>query len=272
MRHQILSTIIMPSALLLCAMFGGSASARDDSMWERPARPVQTQVVAVANLNIVAPQPARRRAAPDLGTFDSVAISSRSLPAAAKWRGVKSSATSALDLCNDGYDCVGLALSLRLAAEKAAGQTPVAQLKTINAAVNQALTYGSDRSVWGTSDYWATPVEIVARGRGDCEDYAILKYWMLRDAGFAAEQLQLVVLRDTRRDVYHAVLTVHLAGTRYVLDNLAGNVRTDRSFGSYMPIMSFVGDKSYIHGFRNKRSEVAAMPTNYADIAPGEGY
>lgn len=270
MQHRKHTNITATVTALLFGLLTGNAAARDDSSWDRPM-PVTEVRATATELKVIAPLPAARRTTPDLGAFDSVAISSRNLPAATKWRSVKAPATSALALCGTDAACGPLAIALRRAAEHASDQAPVARLRTINSAVNQALTYGSDRTVWGTGDYWATPAEILARGRGDCEDYAILKYWLLRDAGFTTDQLQLIVLRDTRRNVYHAVLAVHLGGARYVLDNLSESVRTDRSFASYMPIMSFVGDKSYVHGFRNKRAEVASMPSNYADIAPGEG-
>lgn len=269
MRRELLSLILISFTVFLASGTADGALARDDLEWGTKARGAALPPIAVS-ANIVEPRPAPRRASSDLGAFDSVAISSRSLPAASKWRGASAPASSVSDLCS-GENCSTFVRALRRATERAAVQSPVAKLRTINSVVNRTLAYGSDRSVWGVGDYWATPAEIVARGRGDCEDYAILKYWLLRDAGFSADQLQLVVLRDTRKSVYHAVLAVHLDGQRYILDNLAASVRSDESFASYMPIMSFVGDKSYIHGFRNKRAETAAMPTSYADIAPGEG-
>jgi predicted transglutaminase-like cysteine proteinase len=211
-----------------------------------------------------------------LGTFGSVAISAGKLPSAYKWRNATSSDFSALftERCAAaglaGCD-TALAKRLRAARLSADGQADAKALSTVNAAVNAALRYGSDKSVWGKGDYWATPTEIARKGVGDCEDFAIAKMWMLRSLGFSADQLQLIVLQDTRKGVYHAVLAVHLGGTRYILDNLSNSVARDAAFPGYMPIMSFVGGKSYIHGFENKRSDTAGMPKDLASVSPGEG-
>jgi hypothetical protein len=48
------------------------------------------------------------------------------------------------------------------------------------------------------------------RMSGQCQDYAIAKFLALRALGFADTQLRLVALRDTRREIDHAVLVVAL--------------------------------------------------------------
>ena len=219
-----------------------------------------------------APLPVGKR----LGAFASFAISAGQLPFAKKWRGVTGADYTALFT----GDCAGaglagcdsrLAIRLRRARSAAAGQSARAALETVNATVNAALVYGADRANWGQGDSWATPAETLSRGVGDCEEFAITKLWLLRSLGFDPGQLQLVVLQDTRKGVYHAVLAVHLDGERLILDNLAARVRPDSAFPSYLPIMSFVGDKSYIHGFEAQRSDFAQMPKDLASVSPGEG-
>jgi len=133
-------------------------------------------------------------------------------------------------------------------------------MTTINSSVNHLIRYRADQA-----DIWATPVETAARGAGDCEDFAIAKLWLLRSIGYTADQLQLVVLKDTRHNVYHAVLAVHLNGQSYILDNLSNRVLTDDALKAYVPIESFAGDKTFIHGFAKKR---AAPPTLAAEIQP----
>ena len=211
------------------------------------------------------PRVATRPAGETFGAFGSYAISSRKLPAAAKWRTV-SAANYSLDAGSSG-----LAKRLRGTVRAASGQGVGAQLRAVNSAVNKHLNYASDQQVWGTGDYWATPAEIVSRGYGDCEDFAITKYWLLRGLGYQPEQLQLVVLLDTRSRLYHAVLAVHANGQRYILDNLSAKVRTDDTFANYLPIMSFVGDRSFIHGFKSGRSDVAQLPNDLSLVLPGNG-
>ena len=62
------------------------------------------------------------------------------------------------------------------------------KLKNVNDFFNQ-ITYKSDLSVWGTKDYWATPFEFMGIGAGDCEDYAIAKYFSLIKLGVPDEKL-----------------------------------------------------------------------------------
>ncbi len=227
-----------------------------------------------AALTADTPLPILAGPAASLGSFGSVAISAKRLPIVPKWRHVSQGDYTALftDECaSRGFDGCSTRLTNRLkAARQSALDRPVLeQLRIVHAAVNAALAYKSDRSNWGRGDYWATPQEIALRGAGDCEDFAIAKLWLLRSLGFAPEQLQMVVLRDTRRGLYHAVLIAHANGERYVLDNLSKSVRLDNAFPSYLPIVSFVAGRSYIHGFEHQRSDMAQMPSDLAAVSPG---
>lgn len=146
---------------------------------------------------------------------------------------------------------------------------PLETLALVNRQVNSAIVYQPDAANWGVGDYWATPSEIARNGRGDCEDYATTKMWLLLALGFSPDQLQLVILKDTRRGFYHAVLAVHLNGQRYILDNLSNTVRADSQIGNYMPLISFVADRTFIHGFDARRSSTAALPSDLDTVQPG---
>ena len=85
------------------------------------------------------------------------------------------------------------------------------KLERVNEVVNSAR-YASDRSNWGVADYWETPQELFSRG-GDCEDFAIAKYLLLRDIGIEPARMQLVISKD------HAFLVVATTSGPVVLDN-----------------------------------------------------
>ena len=57
------------------------------------------------------------------------------------------------------------------------------RLTQINHFFHRQLTYRDDNAVWGQSDYWATPLQTLMQGQGDCEDYAIGTYVSLLQAG-----------------------------------------------------------------------------------------
>lgn len=221
--------------------------------------------------------PAKGPARPEnLGVFSSVAISAARLPATANWNAV--SARSYAELFTNQCAGAGLAgcdtvfaTKLRAVSARVQNMSAAQTLGVVNRSVNGAMRYRSDARNWGQGDYWADPSEVAQKGAGDCEDFAIAKYWLLRSLGFSADKLQVVVLSDTRRQLYHAVLVAHVDGVAYVLDNLSNAVSTDQRYTNYMPIMSFVAGKSYIHGFSGRSSATAALPADMRLVSPGEG-
>ncbi len=110
------------------------------------------------------------------------------------------------------------------------------QVEEVNRFVNRAV-YRADIDNYGLRDYWATPLEFLARS-GDCEDYAITKYQSLRRLGVAAEDLRLVVVHDMIRDLPHAVLAVLINGAVYILDNLSDTILEQSKVGQYVPYYS----------------------------------
>ncbi|MBR3664937.1 MAG: transglutaminase-like cysteine peptidase [Desulfovibrio sp.] len=94
--------------------------------------------------------------------------------------------------------------------------------------------YREDILNWGVDDYWAIPDEFLKKS-GDCEDYAIIKYFSLRQLGLEADKMRIVVLRDTVRNLAHAVLVVYMDNDAYVLDNLSSAVLSHTRFKHYQP-------------------------------------
>jgi predicted transglutaminase-like cysteine proteinase len=220
-----------------------------------------------------APVSVARPAALNLGVFNSVTISAARLPMLSNWQAATKRDYSAYFTpgCTDaGFANCGkpFARKLQAVAAELDGSSGLDMIGRVNRAVNAALAYKSDASNWGTGDHWATPAEMGGRGAGDCEDFAIAKYWMLRSLGVSADQLQLVVLSDTRRQLYHAVLAAYVDGQAYILDNLSSAVSRDTAYQNYMPIMSFTASHSYIHGFKSRTTGFAA---NLGAVHPGEG-
>jgi predicted transglutaminase-like cysteine proteinase len=215
-----------------------------------------TVTVLEANLK---PAPVAVPRASNYGLFGSVALPISSLPAGRNWTRV-----SATDFtsqygahCNASACSGGVGLMLKKAALMAEAKPTMDALSLINSSVNNLIRYRAD-----ASDKWATPIETAASGTGDCEDYAIAKMWLLRSIGYRADQLQLVVLRDTRTTAFHAVLAVHVGETSYILDNISSRVLPDTMLKNYVPIESFAGNRMFIHGFARKPVQTASLPTS----------
>lgn len=119
------------------------------------------------------------------------------------------------------------------------------QLQGVNRFANQ-FRYKPDDQNWGRSDHWSTPLEFLARS-GDCEDYAIIKYVSLRELGVPASRLRLVVLKDTLRDLAHAVLAVWHDDQIYILDNVTNAVLRHDRLGHYVPYYSVNEEARWAH-------------------------
>jgi len=82
------------------------------------------------------------------------------------------------------------------------------KLNTVNTWVNY-IKYASDKQVYGVSDYWATLYEFVGKNKGDCEDYTIAKYYILKALGVDPHRMKFtyVIYKDRRgRKISHMVL------------------------------------------------------------------
>jgi predicted transglutaminase-like cysteine proteinase len=130
------------------------------------------------------------------------------------------------------------------------GKALTVQLRETNAWFNDNR-YIADDVNWALPDYWATPFEFLQKAGGDCEDYAIAKYMMLRAVGVPADDMRIVVLRDISSRVDHAVLAVYVNGSPYVLDNLFSSVVPANSLGSYQPIYSINEHGWWLHRRRS---------------------
>ena len=94
-----------------------------------------------------------------------------------------------------------------------------ARIAEINRAVNLSIKTMADSVQHGIDDVWSAPLATFAAGAGDCEDYAIVKYVVLRQSGTLSDNLRLVIVRDVRRGLNHAVVAVRFDGEWLILDN-----------------------------------------------------
>lgn len=174
--------------------------------------------------------------------------------------------------CDGNAACRTRLKLLRETTDAVRDQSIEKKIAGINVAVNRLVTYSRDADVHGKLDYWATPTEILATGKGDCEDYAILKLAALRNAGVPAGGISLVVLRETKRNFYHAVLTVSVGNKNYVLDNMRNEILVDRQLPQYQALYSLDTQRAWIHGYK-RGSEFAMQkrPLSLDAVQPGEG-
>ncbi|MFM9915876.1 MAG: transglutaminase-like cysteine peptidase [Rhizobacter sp.] len=123
------------------------------------------------------------------------------------------------------------------------------RLQAINEFFNRRIQFRDDLEVWGQVDYWASPFELLEKGAGDCEDFAIAKYFSLVAAGMAAQKLRLVYVRALLGGPGGAV-QAHMVLAYYaspnaeplILDNLITEVRPASRRPDLTPVFSFNAD------------------------------
>ena len=120
------------------------------------------------------------------------------------------------------------------------------RLQSINEFFNRRIVFRDDLEVWGQVDYWASPFEMFEKGEGDCEDFAVAKYFSLLAAGMAAQKLRLVYVRAQIGGAGGAVQS-HMVLAYYatpnaeplILDNLITEVRPASRRPDLTPVFSF---------------------------------
>ena len=139
-----------------------------------------------------APRPRPSPASSQVGLFRTRELHSANLNSFPKWRDMLARFERELSECTPDRcrldEWQQLVASLH-------GRKAMAQLKLVNSAVNRHR-YIEDWANWELADYWETPLQFLDRS-GDCEDFAIAKYLALRAGGMPAEDMRIVIVRDT---------------------------------------------------------------------------
>lgn len=124
---------------------------------------------------------------------------------------------------------------------QSAGSDEQARLESVNRFINRSIVYTEDQQLWGSADYWATPLETLGQGRGDCEDIAIAKYFSLVRLGVPSAKLRLTFVKALQRQQAHMVLAYYASPSTdpLVLDNLIPDIRPASRRTDLSPIFSF---------------------------------
>ena len=130
------------------------------------------------------------------------------------------------------------------------GAAEADKLKAVNRFFNLQLRFRDDQQIWGTQDYWATPVEALIKGAADCEDYAIAKYFSLRELGVPPQKLRITYVKAIRLNQAHMVLTYYPTPTSVplVLDNLIDAIEPASERSDLVPVYAFNAEGLWVPG------------------------
>jgi predicted transglutaminase-like cysteine proteinase len=120
-------------------------------------------------------------------------------------------------------------------------------LEDVNRTLNR-LRFVDDQTHWGEVDYWATPAESVASGGGDCEDFTIAKYFLLKELGVPIARLRMTYVKALRLNQAHMVLAYYPRpdAEPLLLDNLEDAVRPASQRPDLVPVYSFNDEEVWI--------------------------
>lgn len=119
------------------------------------------------------------------------------------------------------------------------------ELQLINA-VNlffNKIKFIDDILHWKKKDYWATPIEFLASGGGDCEDFSIAKYTTLKALGIEDAKLNITYVKALSINRAHMVLTYFPTSESIplVIDNLTDEILPASERTDLLPVYSFNG-------------------------------
>jgi predicted transglutaminase-like cysteine proteinase len=159
-----------------------------------------------------------------------------------KWRGVTSEIAGedvVIARCRaSAEDCTPAAKKFIAIVAAVKAREGMARLEEVNRHVNVAIRYVSDMSQHGLPDRWTAPLAALTAGRGDCEDYAIAKYVILREAGYPLADLRFLLVRDRLARDDHAVLAAKFEGRWLILDNRFAAIPEDSRMHNFTPLFA----------------------------------
>lgn len=120
------------------------------------------------------------------------------------------------------------------------GKPEAKKLRLVNDFFN-LFEYRSDAKNVQRQDEWSTPVEFISKGGGDCEDFAIAKYFTLEALAVSTDKLRITYVKAIKFRVAHMVLTYYKTpdAMPLVLDNLIGQIKPANQRTDLLPVYSF---------------------------------
>lgn len=133
------------------------------------------------------------------------------------------------------------------------------KLQKTNLFFNQ-MQFVDDIVHWKQSDYWATPVEFLSTGAGDCEDFSLAKYFTLKALGVAESKLNMTYVKALQLNQAHMVVTYYASpnAVPLVLDNLVGDIRPANERKDLLPVYSFNGLGLWLAKSRGRGQKVGS--------------
>jgi len=147
--------------------------------------------------------------------------------------------------------------------QQQAQQDQQAKLEAVNRFFNQNIVFTDDILLWQQEDYWATPLQTMGMGGGDCEDFSIAKYMSLLELGFSPDNLRLIYVKAKvgHRAQAHMVLGYFSSANAepLILDNLNPTILPAHKRPDLTPVFSFNSQGLWLGGSKSKADPTARL-------------
>lgn len=146
------------------------------------------------------------------------------------------------------------------------------KLETVNRYFNHSIRWAEDPVLWQQDDYWASLLETLSKGAGDCEDFAIAKYVSLLLAGVQEKKLRLTYVRMQRtpqaEPEAHMILAYYAdpADEPLILDNLDTEIKTASRRPDLTPVYAFNASQLWFRGPNPSGSDPTARLSRWRDV------
>ncbi|CAM3405468.1 transglutaminase-like cysteine peptidase [Halomonas lysinitropha] len=146
------------------------------------------------------------------------------------------------------------------------------RLREVNDFFNRRVRWLDDIDIWGQEDYWATPLETLGRGQGDCEDYSIAKYITLKELGVPGDELRMIYVkaRIGRSGITQAHMVLGYyetpAADPLVLDNLQPTITRGSLRDDLDPLFSFNSSGLWAGGSTRSRADPVARLSRWRSV------
>lgn len=177
----------------------------------------------------------------------------------------------ALAMQRYGIHAADTVIAWRKLIEEVRGLPDLDKLNKVNSFFNRRILFQSDVEAWGVEDYWASPLEFMGKGAGDCEDFTIAKYVTLQMLGVSNERLRLIYVRaksGSTASVAHMVLGYYPQPTEepLILDNLISSVRPASMRSDLSPVFSFNSDGLWVGGAASSSADPTTRLSRWRDV------
>ena len=160
----------------------------------------------------------------------------------------------------------------RVMLSSAQKQSEQDKLERVNLFFNRRIRWVDDRVLWQQEDYWASLLETLAQGAGDCEDFAIAKYVSLLLAGVPESKLRLTYVRMVRQPQAepeaHMILAYYAepSSEPLILDNYDTEIKSAVRRPDLTPVYAFNATRLWFRGPNPSTSDPTARISRWRDV------